>query len=78
MLLTPPNQKEAVSMSVSDPATRMPLLPSPPDRPVAKARLIGRLIDRLLTSLIVALGVMAVGIGILTQGFRRQKELHAA
>jgi signal peptidase len=39
--------------------------PSPPDRPVAKARLIGRLIDRLLTSLIVALGVMAVGIGIL-------------
>ena len=39
--------------------------PSPPDRPVAKARPIGRLIDRLLTSLIVALGVMAVGIGIL-------------
>jgi signal peptidase len=39
--------------------------PSPPDRPVAKARSIGRLMDRLLTSLIVALGVIAVGIGIL-------------
>jgi signal peptidase I len=39
--------------------------PSPPDRPVAKARSIGRLMDRLLTSLIVALGVVAVGIGIL-------------
>jgi signal peptidase I len=39
--------------------------PSPPDRPVAKARPIGRLFDRLLTSLIVAVGVMAVGIGIL-------------
>ena len=41
------------------------LAPSPPDRPVAKARLIGRLIDRLLTSLIVTLAVVAVGIGIL-------------
>ena len=39
--------------------------PSPPDRPVAKARSVGRLFDRLLTSLIVALGVTAVGIGIL-------------
>ena len=39
--------------------------PSRPDRPVAGARSIRRLIDRLLTSLIVALGVMAVGIGIL-------------
>jgi signal peptidase len=39
--------------------------PSPPDRPVATARPIGRLFDRLLTSLIVALGVMAVGVGIL-------------
>ena len=39
--------------------------PSPPDRPVAKARSIGRLMDRLLTSLIVALGVVAIGIGIL-------------
>src|SRR5664280_3239861 len=39
--------------------------PSPSDRPVVKARSIGRLIDRLLTALIVAFGVIAVGIGIL-------------
>jgi signal peptidase len=39
--------------------------PSPSDRPVVKARSIGRLIDRLLTVLIVAVGVIAVGIGIL-------------
>jgi signal peptidase I len=38
---------------------------SSPDRPIAKARPIGRLIDRMLTSLIVALAVVAVGIGIL-------------
>ena len=45
--------------------TFVEVLPPPPDRPVVKARSIGRLIDRLLTSLIVALGVVAVGIGIL-------------
>jgi signal peptidase len=39
--------------------------PSPPDRPVGRARSVGRLIDRLLTVLIVAFGVLAVGIGIL-------------
>ena len=39
--------------------------PSPPDQPVVKARSIGRLIDRLLTALIVAVGVIAVAIGIL-------------
>ena len=38
--------------------------PSPPDRPVGRARSIGRLLDRLLTVLIVAFGVLAVGIGI--------------
>ena len=43
--------------------TKVP--PSPPDQPVVKARSIGRLIDRLLTALIVALGVVAVAIGIL-------------
>src|ERR1035437_6950650 len=40
-------------------------LPAPPDRPVVKARSIGRLIDRLLTALIVVVGVAAVAIGIL-------------
>jgi signal peptidase len=40
-------------------------VPSPKDRPVASARSIGRLIDRLLTALVVALGVLAVAIGIL-------------
>ena len=45
--------------------TFIEVLPSPPDQPVVKARSIGRLIDRLLTVLIVALGVVAVGIGIL-------------
>ena len=39
--------------------------PSPKDRPVASARSIGRLIDRLLTALIVVLGVLAVAVGIL-------------
>jgi signal peptidase len=39
--------------------------PSPPDQPVKKARLIRRLIDRLLTVLIVAVGVSAVAVGIL-------------
>jgi signal peptidase len=39
--------------------------PSPPDRPVAKARSIGRLIDHLLTTLIVAVAVIAVAVGIL-------------
>jgi signal peptidase len=39
--------------------------PSPPDQPVKKARLIRRLIDRLLTVVIVVVGVLAVGIGIL-------------
>jgi signal peptidase len=41
------------------------VLPAPPDRPVVKARSIGRLIDRMLTALIVALGVVAVAVGIL-------------
>jgi signal peptidase len=45
--------------------TFVEVLPAPPDQPVVKARSIGRLIDRLLTSLIVAVGVVAVGIGIL-------------
>jgi signal peptidase len=39
--------------------------PSPPDQPVAAARSKKEILDRLLTSLIVALGVVAVGIGIL-------------
>jgi len=39
--------------------------PSPPDQPVAKARSIGRLIDRALTALIVAVGVIAIAVGIL-------------
>jgi len=45
--------------------TFIEVLPSPPDQPVAKTRSIGRLLDRLLTVLIVALGVVAVGVGIL-------------
>ena len=40
-------------------------LPSPQVVAVVKGRSIGRLIDRLLTVLIVAVGVVAVGIGIL-------------
>src|ERR1035437_2689539 len=43
--------------------TFIEVLPSPPDQPVAKARSIGRLIDRLLTVVIVAVGVMAVAVG---------------
>lgn len=39
--------------------------PSPSDQPVVKARSIGRLIDRALTALIVAVGVIAVAVGIL-------------
>jgi signal peptidase I len=39
--------------------------PAPPDQPVKKARAIGRLIDRLLTVLIVAVGVIGVAVGIL-------------
>ena len=41
------------------------VLPSPPDQPVAAARSKKEILDRLLTSLIVGLGVVAVGIGIL-------------
>ncbi len=41
------------------------LVPTPSDRQVAKASSKTVLIDRLLTSLMVALGVIAVGIGIL-------------
>lgn len=39
--------------------------PSPPDHPVAKFRRLSVLTDRLLTWLIVALGLIAVGVGIL-------------
>ena len=39
--------------------------PAPPDQPVVKGRSRGRLIDRLLTALIVAVGVVAVAVGIL-------------
>src|ERR1035437_4151060 len=45
--------------------TFIEVLPSPPDQAVVKARSIGRLLDRMLTALIVALGVVAVAIGIL-------------
>jgi signal peptidase len=45
--------------------TETEVSPSPPDQPVGRARSIGRLLDRLLTVLIVALGVLAVGMGIL-------------
>ena len=41
------------------------LSPAPPDQPVVKGRSIGRLIDRLLTVLIVAVGVIGVAVGIL-------------
>jgi signal peptidase I len=41
------------------------VLPSPQVVPVAKARSIGRPIDRMLTALIVAAGVAAVAIGVL-------------
>ena len=39
--------------------------PTPPEQPVSKARSLGRLADRLLTALIVAVGVIAIGIGVL-------------
>jgi len=39
--------------------------PAPSDRPVAKTRSIGRLIDRALTALIVAVGVVAIAVAIL-------------
>jgi signal peptidase I len=39
--------------------------PAPPDQRVVKGRSIGRLIDRLLTVLIVAVGVIGVAIGVL-------------
>ena len=39
--------------------------PSPAERPVSKARSLGRLADRLLTALIVVVGVIAIGIGVL-------------
>jgi signal peptidase I len=39
--------------------------PAPPDQPVVKGRSIGRVIDRLLTVLIVAVGVIGVAVGIL-------------
>ncbi len=45
--------------------TFIEVLPSPPDQQVVKARSKRVILDRLLTSLIVALGVVAVGIGIL-------------
>ncbi len=45
--------------------TETEVSPSPPDQPVGRARSIGRLLDRLLTVLIVAFGVLAIGIGIL-------------
>jgi signal peptidase len=41
------------------------VLPSPTDHPVAKARSKRAILDRLLTSLIVAVGVVAVAVGIL-------------
>ena len=41
------------------------LAPSPPDQPVAAVRSIGWFVDRLLTALIVVVGVAAVAIGIL-------------
>jgi signal peptidase len=39
--------------------------PTLPERPVSRARSIGRLVDHLLTVLIVAVGVIAVAIGVL-------------
>jgi signal peptidase len=45
--------------------TFVEVLPAPPDRPVVKARSIGRMIDHLLTVLIVAVGVIGVSVGIL-------------
>ncbi len=39
--------------------------PAPPERTVSKARSLGRLVDHLLTVLIVAVGAIAVAVGVL-------------
>ena len=60
-----PEQHDESFVIEALPSTVIEALPAPQVVPVVKARSIGRLLDRMLTVLIVALGVVAVAIGIL-------------